>query len=84
MLSSYLSAVSKPTSEYVYVAFKTRLAKAIQSHPEKSMYYDMAVRLNFDESLNHIHPLSFATRTANNEVYYFHKSMQRHDREELL
>lgn len=84
ILSSYLSTVSKPPSEYIYSAFKTRLVKATQSHPERSMYYDMAVQLNVDGSLNHIHPLSFATQTTNNEAYHFHQAMQQHDREEFL
>ena len=48
------------------------------------MYYDMAVQLNVDGSLNHIHPLSFATQTENNEAYHFHQAMQQHDREEFL
>lgn len=34
--------------------------------------------------MNHIHPLSFATQTANNEAYHFHQAMQQDDREDFL
>jgi hypothetical protein len=72
------------TPENCYVSFKTNIKKKIHSHQAKSMFYDEAVQLNVDGSINYMHPLSFATQTAGNEVFYFHQAMQEDDREEFV
>ena len=48
------------------------------------MFYEEAVNLNVDGSLNYSHPLSFATQTAGNEAFYFHQAIQEEDRDEFI
>lgn len=48
------------------------------------MNYDEAVQLNVDGSINFMHPLSLATQTAGNDVFYFYQAMQEDDREDFI
>ena len=80
IITSYFLTTDHKT-QYSYVSFKSRLQHKIMTHQAKIMHYDEAVELNVDGSVNHTHPLSFATTTANNEAYHFHQAMQEDDRE---
>jgi hypothetical protein len=83
IITSYFSS-SDCNLHHSYAHFKSRLKDKIMSHQAKLMHYDQAVELNVDGSINHTHPFSFATTTANNEVYHFHQAMQEDDREKFI
>lgn len=83
IITSFFSAPDYKL-EYCYAHFKARLDHKIITYQSKLMHYDEAVELNVDGSVNHTHPLSFATTTANNEAYHFHQAMQEDDREQFI
>ncbi len=80
---SYFAKATAAPSEY-YVAFKAEMVSKIRTNQEKLMGYEMAVDLNVDGSINQMHPLSFATSKAGNEVYYFSQAMKEPDRDEFI
>ena len=66
---------------HAYASFKNEWNEKLKSYESKYMFYDSAVQLNVDGSINTSHPFSFATQTAGNEVYHFHQAMQEPDRD---
>ena len=48
------------------------------------MFYEEAVQLNVDGSINYMHPFSFEAQTAGNNVFHFHQDMQEDDREGFI
>ena len=67
-----------------YVSFKSQVKERFDSIIEKHIFYDTAVQLNVDGSLNSVHPLTFATQTSGNEVYHFHQAMQEPDSAQFI
>ena len=67
-----------------YVAYKTSIEHKLESFQAKQQYYQEAVSLNIDGSINCLHPLSLATQTAGNEVFHFHQAMKQPDQMEFI
>jgi hypothetical protein len=83
VIATYFSEATRGPEE-CYVAFKTLFTRKLVAHQAKLMFYDKAVQLNMDGSINYTHPLSFATQTASNEAFYFHQAMQEDNQEDFI
>ena len=83
LLTLVLTGLIQPPV-HSYVMFKDSLEDKLETITQKAIYYQEAVQLNADGSSNFLHPLSFATQTAGNEVYHFHQAMQQDDRDAFI
>ena len=42
------------------------------------------INLNSDATYNYMHPLSYAIKNGDNEIYYLHETMRQEDREDFI
>ena len=69
---------------YTYSAFKvTKIHKVMRMHARMINHIEI-INLNADATYNYMHPLSFATKNGDNEVYYLHEVMRQEDREDFI
>ena len=67
-----------------YTAFKASVSCKMETIQQRHQFYEEAVQLNVDGSLNFMHPFTYATQTAGNEVFHFHQAMREPDREDFI
>ena len=69
---------------YAYSALKaTKIHKALSMHARMVNHIEV-INLNADATYNYMHPLSYATKNGDNEVFYLHEAMRQNDREEFI
>ena len=70
--------------KYAYSALKaTKIHKVLSMHA-KMIYHIEIINLNADATYNYTHPLSYATKNGDNEIYYLHEAMQQEDKEGFI
>jgi hypothetical protein len=67
-----------------YAKFKKNLKANYVTYQSKQVFYDESVNLNVDGTLNFMHPMALATKTGDNDTFYFHQAMQQDDREDFI
>lgn len=68
-----------------YAVFKATIKSSVKSHQAKLQFFEETVNLNYDRSINNLHPLSYATQSVDNECYHFlHEAMKQPDREDFI
>jgi len=83
-LLSYVVLITSMAHTYAYSALKaTKIHKAISMHAKMINHIEI-INLNADTTYNYMHPLSYATKNGDNEVYYLFEAIQQDDREDFI
>ena len=61
----------------------TKIHKAISMHARIINHIEI-INLNSDATYNYMHPLSYAIKNGDNEIYYLHETMRQEDREDFI
>ena len=69
---------------YAYAALKVSRMRAAMSMHARLTYHAEIINLNANATYNYLHPLSFAVKNGDNEVYYLHEAMRQDDYEDFI
>ena len=63
----------------MHIVFKEKLNNTVNDHRNRLQMLDNTIKMNVDDSLNNLHPLSFVAKSGKNDTFHFHGAMQQDD-----
>ena len=83
-LLSFVVLRTSMAHTYAYSVLRAnKIHKAISMHARMIIHIEI-INLNADATYSYMHPLSYATKNGDNEVYYLYTAMQQEDREDFI
>ena len=79
-----MTLLSSMLHTYAYAALKASRMRAAISMHARLTHHAENINLNADAIYNYLHPLSFAAKYSENEIYYLHETMRQDDYEDFI